>query len=163
MKLIVPPGTPKLLLLSAVACAALSLIILMDFALPTKPAKDVVVTQVVNFNRGTKGGAGYHAYTTQCRQRSFPSDAWFAAYVPQGDTLTLGISPLLSQVSWYTSPTLISGERQTSSGRYASGFLLPLLMIGFCLAAFKINDLWFVGILIAVQILTVINFISLLS
>ena len=163
MKLEIPPGTPKIILLTGLACAALSLIIILDFLLPTKSTQDVVVSQLVNYNRGTRGGAGYFAYTTQCRFHSFASDEWFSKYVPKGDTLELGITPLLSEVSYYTSPSIIHGKKQTSSIRYASGLLLPLAMIGFCLTAFKVNNLQFLGMLIAIQILSVINFISLLS
>lgn len=163
MKLFIPPGTPKILLLSAVACAALSLIILLDFVLPSNTTQDVVVSQLVNYNRGTRGGAGYFAYTTQCRFYSFASDERFSNYVPKGDTLELGITPLLSEVSYYTSPRFVTGKKQTSSIRYASGLVLPLAMIGFCLTAFKINNLQFLGMLLAIQILSVINFIFLLS
>jgi hypothetical protein len=163
MKLSIPPGTPRILLLSAVACAALSLIILLDFVLPSQATQDVVVTQLVNYNRGMKGGAGYFAYTTQCRFHSFSCDEGFSQRVPKGDTLELGITPLLSEVSYYTSPKYVAGKKQTSSIRYASGLVLPLAMIGLCLAAFRINTLQFLGVLFAAQVLTVINFISLLS
>ncbi len=163
MKLSIPPGTPRILLLSAVACAALSLIVLLDFVLPSTSTQDVVVSQVVNFNRGTRGGAGYYAYKTQCRLYAFSSDEAFSSFVPEGDTLLLGVTPLLSEVSWYTSPHFKEGKKRTSTSRYGSGLLLPLAMIGLCLAAFKVNNLQFLGILFGVQVLTVINFIVLLS
>ena len=153
---------PKILLLSAVACAALSLIVLLDFVLPARTTQDVVLSQQVNYNRGSRGGAGYFAYSTQCRHYTFTCDEGFSYQVPAGDTLQLGISPLLSEVSWYTSPGYSSGKKQTSSVRYASALLLPLVMIGFCLAAFRMNHLQFQGMLLAIQILSVINFIGLL-
>lgn len=151
------------MLLSALACAALSLIVLLDFVLPPTSTQDVVVSQLVHYNRGTRGGAGYYAYITQCRNYAFSSDEFFSGFVPEGDTLLIGLTPLLSEVSWYTSPHLIEGKKRTSTSRYGTGLLLPLAMIGFCLAAFKINNLHFLGMLFAVQVLSVINFIVLLS
>lgn len=163
MKVSIPPGTPRILLLSAVACAALSLIVLLDFVLPSTSTQDVVVSQVVNYNRGTRGGAGYYAYITQGRMHAFSSDELFSRIVAKGDTLLLGVTPLLSEVSWYTARHFIDGKKQTSVSRYGSGLLLPLAMIGFCLAAFRFSSLQFLGMLFGVQVLTVINFIVLLS
>jgi hypothetical protein len=163
MKLSIPPGTPRFLLLSALACAALSFIVLLDFALPSQSTQDVVVSQVVHYNRGTRGGAGYYAYTTQCRHYAFASDEVFSGAVPEGDTLILGLTPLLREVSWYTSQQFVQGKKRTSTSRYGSGLLLPLAMIGLCLGAFRFNNLHFLGMLFAVQVLTVINFIVLLS
>ena len=124
-----------------IACALISLVIILDFVLSKAPVSEKVTgVQSSLESHNNAGGNSHFSFKIRTENHHFLVSENFALNTKNGDLVKISVTPLFNEVN--TVEMVTTGESEIYSLRLISGLFLPLLIIIILALGYKFGSKW---------------------
>ena len=124
-----------------IACALISLVIILDFVLAEAPVLEKVTgVQSSLESHNNAGGNSHFSFKIRTENHHFSVSENFALNTKNGDLVKISVTPLFNEVN--TVELVTTGESEIYSLRLISGLFLPLLIIIILALGYKFGSKW---------------------